>query len=201
MNQSSTQPSSKKNHSSPPLNTVLGAVSSAASIADAHKPVLMTGSSFHRNECSRLRLAKAPKSGRLWQTYYLIVFPCRWCWPDEFVRRWQSGLRSRHRNCAPHRSLDSRPERAKRRPVGRPRALPLGALQRVLSRYGPGNGYLSMVRELRRDGYDVSRASVQRAVKRKPPYSDPVYDRVYETNGYPSPTSLGSRSPPKTTNN
>jgi hypothetical protein len=151
------------------------------SIADENVDVLLTGSRFHRAGCKWLKAAKHAVDGRLWQTYYLVIHPCQTCWPSRFVARWNNGLRSRHRNCSPHTVMDSRRLQANKRTVGRPRSLSETGLRRVLSRGREGAGYMTIVGDLRRAGIDVSRAAVQRAINRKPPYDDPNYDHIYRS--------------------
>jgi len=188
MHSSSPNLNCETTYRSPPLNTVIGVRADEASIADPHRPVIfLTGSGFHKEGCTFLNRSREPREGQLWQTFYQMLPPCRKCWSSKFIERWNKGLRVRHRNCAPHVELDKRPNWAKDKPkatVGRPRALPLPTLTWVLSRGRAGLGYLSIVRELRAAGGDVSRAAIQRAMKRKPPYDDRLYDEAYKSNGY-----------------
>ena len=188
MNSNSPNPNCETNSSSPPLNTVLGVRADEASIANPRRPVIfLTGSGFHKEGCKSLKRSREPREGQLWQTFYQMLPPCRKCWSSRFIERWNKGLRVRHRNCAPRVDLDKRPNWAKDKVkprVGRPRALPLPTLTWVLSRGRAGLGYLSIVRELRDAGGDVSRAAVQRAMKREPPYDDPIYDEAYKHNGF-----------------
>ena len=149
------------NSSSPPISTIVSIGSSAASIADAHKPVILTGAAFHQIGCRWLRLAKNPTQSALWQTYYLMLFPCQTCWPSRFISRWQQALRHRHRQCSPQSSLDSRPVRVSRRTVGRPRSLSESDLERVLSLSKAGLGSRAITTELRRLKIDVSRPTDQ----------------------------------------
>ena len=57
-----------------------------------------------------------------------------------------------------------------RSPVGRPRSLPLDALERVLLHHRAGLSYGDIVMELRNSGIDVSRWTVRRVILRMPPY-------------------------------
>jgi hypothetical protein len=58
-----------------------------------------------------------------------------------------------------------------RSPVGRPRSLPLDALERVLLHEQSGMSYRQIATELRNTlGIDVSRWTVRRVVLRLPPY-------------------------------
>ena len=163
---------------------MLGVGSDEASVAKLHEPVIfLTDSGFHREGCRWLTQATEPHEGQLWQTFYLLAFPCRTCWSPRFIERWQKGLRVRHQNCAPHVPLVRMPNRSERKQkptVGRPRSLSPMGLQRVLSMSRAESGPTAIVSTLRTLGIDTSRGAVQRAIKRKPPYDDPEYDYLYE---------------------
>ena len=60
--------------------------------------------------------------------------------------------------------------------VGRPRALPSEALERVLTLRRAGLGYRAIARELRRAGIDVNWATVRRAVKGQGAYAPRARD-------------------------
>ncbi len=123
---------------------------------------------------SKLQICKkcrSPKFDFLHESYFEMKPPCSICWSGRFRASWNSALRSRHKNCAPHTKLSDRspPEEGKQQPVGRPRSLSKTGLRRGLSRGREGAGYLTILREFRSAKIETSRGGVQRAINRKSP--------------------------------
>jgi len=178
----STHFSSNRNSGSTNLNTVVCDARTCASIKDSHTPVIFSSSAFHRENCKYVGKSKNPVFGYLYESFFVVKYPCGICWGYEFRAWWKLTLRSMHINCSPHSVVI--PQKAvasqKIRKLGRPRSLQESTLERVLSRGRDGLGYQTIVQELRGAGIDVSRAAVQRAIKRKPPYDDSCYDEIYE---------------------
>jgi hypothetical protein len=177
MNSSSGKASSKRNHSSPPLNTVFSGVASRDSIADKQKTVIISRSSFHVRGCSWLGFAK-PREGKLWQTYMLMVFPCRKCWSTKFINRWQQALRRRHKSCHTV-PTHTRPSSEGLPPVDQSLPLPGWVVKQVLNRERRGEDQEAIVTGLANSGFELSGASVGRVLERTSPYDDPIYDHRY----------------------
>ncbi len=88
------------------------------------------------------------------------------------------------------------PLRSKMSTVGRPRALSLEALERVLTLHHGGLGYRSIARQLREAGVDVNWATIRRAVKRTGAYGTRVDTARDPLAQLALPTGLGlSRGP------